>query len=108
MYMEAGLVNKAHSLFNLGEFERAKSLYQQLSDKLGKGLFDVNIMLCDSRLVDPDAELFAVSPDIANTIEEGRLDAAAGQLEQQLNKTQQQLEYYFALSQNLNLRLKRQ
>lgn len=106
--MEAGLVKEAHSLFNIGEFKRAKSLYQQLSNKLGKGLFDVNIMLCDSRLAAPDAALVTASVDLANTIEKGRPNAASEQLEQQLNKTQQQLEYYFALSQNLNLRLKRQ
>ncbi|TNJ34072.1 hypothetical protein [Prosthecochloris vibrioformis] len=49
---------KANQLYLLGEYDKARVLYDQLSQKLGIGLFDANIRLCkkykslDLRLTD--------------------------------------------------------
>lgn len=105
MYMEAGLVKEAHSLFSAGEFKQAKSLYQQLSDMLGKGLFDFNIRLCDNKLAGSELTMPVTSTKSVTDLANVQSDIPLKQLEQQLNITQQQLEYYYQRCQELSLRL---
>jgi len=93
--MTNSVVKKAYALYQSGDFEQAKALYQQLNKEIGKGLFELNIKLCDNkRLLNPISDSLPVTK-IAES------DATVTQLA----KTQQQLEHYYALSQSLKLKL---
>ncbi|MDR7119296.1 hypothetical protein [Rheinheimera soli] len=101
MHIEAGLVKKAYDLYHAGEFKQAKSVYQQLSDSLGRGLFDINMRLCDDRM----SLSQQISEGSCIELEKNEQNSKVMQLEQQLAVTQQQLEYYYQRSQELALRL---
>ena len=87
------IVKQAMQAFTAGQFDTALDLYKKAANTYGKALFEVNIALCQRRLKNSPA---------SNT------EATQGQgttVEQQLRNTQQLLEYYFTLSQELEAQL---
>lgn len=86
------IVKQATQAFATGRFDTALDLYKKAADTYGKALFEVNIALCQRRL--------------KNTAPQA--DGSSGQgitVEQQLQNTQQLLEYYFTRSQELEAQL---
>ncbi|WP_027331194.1 hypothetical protein [Marinimicrobium agarilyticum] len=86
------IVPQAVSAFYSGQYQTALDFYQRASERLGKTLFEANIALCQRRLKNN-----ATSNLIGS--EEGI------SLEQQLQNTQELLEYYFNRSQELEYQL---
>lgn len=98
-------VKEAHTLLRNGDFEQAKALYQQLNKLLGSQVFNINIQLCELKR-NVSADQFAM--DRIGMTETQYLKDPIAELQSQLRQVQQDLEHYYALSQNLQLRLKRQ
>lgn len=89
------VVKQATQAFAAGQYDKALDLYKKAANTYGKALFEVNIALCQRRLKNAAAEVT-------------NIDGAQGQditLEQQLQNTQQLLEYYFTRSQELEQQL---
>lgn len=74
----------ANRLFQQGNYEAARALYQKAALKYGETLFHANIALCEAR---------AAAADCAERRMGGANSNVA--LREQLKETQSLLEYYF-------------
>lgn len=88
---EQPIVKKAAQAFDLGHYKMALDLYKKASDVYGSTLFEANIALCKSR-------------SSADTSEEDKTRQPPT-LKEQIENTQQLLEYYFTRSQELEHQL---
>jgi len=99
--MTESLVKKAAACLADGDLISAQRIYQQAGERYGHGLFSANIKLCRKRIEgefqDKQAE------------QQARIDSpeqpGASALEQQLELTQEMLEYYYIRCQELEAQL---
>jgi len=89
------IVKQATQAFTSGQFDTALDLYRKAANTYGEELFEVNIALCQRRLKNAPAQ-------VANT---EMAQEHGVSLEQQLQRTQQLLEYYYTRSQELESQL---
>lgn len=88
------IVKKAAQAFTSGQFDTALDLYKKAANTYGQAMFEVNITLCQRRLKN------ALAATHAEVSQEQGVS-----LEQQLQSTQQLLEYYYTRSQELESQL---
>lgn len=87
------IVKRAARAYSAGQYNTALRLYQQAAQRFGAALFEVNIKLCEQQ-----RETKGASDDPA-------VNTRLYELEDQLNQTQQLLEYYFNRNQELEYQL---
>lgn len=95
--MNSNIVKRANSAFNQGNYQAAKTLYEQAAERFGKRFFDANLMLCEKRL-----QAGGATKSLLIGKENKQTNTA---LAQQLMETQQLLEHYYTRCHALEYRL---
>lgn len=94
------IVKLATEHFRKGEYQQARSYYQQAAQRYGQSLFANSIRLCDLRMNKP-----AVTIPLVTNTQSADTNGGATPLERQLNETQQLLEHYYTRCQALEYQL---
>lgn len=96
------IVKQAVAYFKKGDYQQAKTCYQQAAQKFGSQLFANSIRLCDFRMGQPAAnQRVALKGKSAGETQIGdEADTA-----RQLDETQKLLEHYYTRCQELEYQL---